>query len=207
TYFEAAECVADLLDDPETAKRWDDPSALEGLSVGGLAGHLTMGITSILRLLDGPEVADAPVVGVGQYAASFKMEAFDADIHRYLRDKAAHSAAYGPERTTARFREMLVALRDRLPTEPGDRILDMRPILPWAITLDNRLRLHLWDLVVHLDDLAVSLGRPGAEAPQGASTVAITVMLEAARSQHGDRSVIRVLSRRERSAEEIFPVV
>ena len=207
TFFEAAECVADLLDDPETAKHWDDPSALEGLSIGGLAAHLTQGLTYIHRLLDGSDVGDAPVVGLGRYVASFKMEAFDADIHRYIRDKAAHSAAYGAERTAVRFREMLAGLRDRLPTESGQRILEMRPVLPWAITLDDRLRLQVLDVVVHLDDLAVSLGRPGGEAPEGASTIAIDAMLEAARSQHGDRAVIRALSRRERSAEGIFPVL
>jgi mycothiol maleylpyruvate isomerase-like protein len=206
-FFEVAERVVDLLDDPETAKRWDEPSALEGLSVGGLAAHLTQGVTYIHRLLDGPDVADAPVVGLGQYVASFRMEAFDADIHRYMRDKAAHSAAYGAERTTARFREMVAALRDRLPAESGQRTLDMRPVLPWAITLEDRIRLVLWELVVHLDDLAVSLGRPGGEAPEGASTIAIDAMLEAARFQDGDRAVIRALSRRERSVEGVFPVV
>jgi uncharacterized protein (TIGR03083 family) len=207
TYFEVAECAADLLDDPETAKRWDEPSALEGLSVGGLVAHIGMGPRYILVLLDGPEVGGAPVVGIGQYVAAFKMDSFDADIHRYIRDKAAHSASYGPDRTRARFRESIAALRDRLGGEPGDRILDMRPTLPWAITLADRIRLQTFDLVVHLDDLAISLGRSGAEAPKGASTVAIDAMLEAARSQHGDRAVIRALSRRERSPDEILPVV
>jgi hypothetical protein len=207
TYFEVAECAADLLDDPETAKRWDEPSALEGLSVGGLVAHIAMGPRYILHLLDGPGVADAPVVGIGRYVAAFKMDSFDADIHRYIRDKGTHSASYGHERTIARFRESIAALRNRLAGESGDRILDMRPTLPWAITLADRIRLQVWDLVVHVDDLAVSLGQSGAEAPKGASTVAIDAMLEAARSQHGDRAVIRALSRRERSPDEILPVV
>lgn len=207
TYFEVAECAADLLDDPETAKRWDEPSALDGLSVGGLVAHIAMGARYILHLLDGPEVADAPAVGIGPYVAAFKMDSSDADIHRYIRDQGTHSASYGPERTRARFRESVAALRDRLSCESGDRILDMRPTLPWTITLADRIRLQAWDLVVHLDDLAVSLGQSGAEAPKGASNVAIDAMLEAARSQHGDCAVIRALSRRERSVDEIFPVV
>jgi hypothetical protein len=158
-------------------------------------------------LLDAPEVAEAPVVGIGRYIAYFNLESSDVDIQRYVRDKAAHGAAYGPEATAARFREMVAALRDRLPAESGGRILEMRPTLPWAITLDDRLRLQIWDLVVHLDDLAVSLGRVGGAAPERASTVAIEAMLEAARSQHGDRAVIRALSRRERSVAEVFPVI
>jgi hypothetical protein len=207
SFFEAAESVADLLDDPETAQRWDDASALEGLSIGELAAHLTQGVIYIDRLLDGPGVADAPVVGIGEYVASFKMESFDDEIHRYLRDKAVRSAAHGPERTTARFGEILAVLRARLPAESGERLLEMRPVLPWAITLQDRIRLVLWDLVVHLDDLAVSLGRPGREAPERASGIAIDAMLDAARSQHGDQAVIRALARRERSAQDVFPVV
>lgn len=161
----------------------------------------------IQGLLGQPEAPDAPIVALGEYIASFKMETFDADIHRYLRDKAAHSATYGPERTAARFREQLDGLRQRLPAECGRRILDMRPILPWGVSLDDRLRLQIMEFVVHGDDLAVSLGRSSGEAPEAASTVVIEGMLEAARFQHGDRAVIRALARRERSAEDVFPVL
>lgn len=208
TYFEAADHVGDLLEDAETAQRWDDPSALRGVRVGGLAAHLMHGVAHIHHLLDGPdEDADAPIVGLGEYIASFKMESFDADIHRYLRDKAAHSATYGHEATTDRFRALVAGLRDRLQTESGRRILDLRPTLPWGVSLEDRVRLNMMDLVVHADDLAVSIGRSGDETPGAASGIAIDVLMAGARFQHGDRAVIRALARRERSAEEVFPVL
>jgi mycothiol maleylpyruvate isomerase-like protein len=208
TYLEAADHVAELLEDAETAKRWDDPSALRGFSVGGLAAHLMQGVALINHLLDVPEEAsDAPLVSLAEYTASFKMEDFDADIHAYLRRIAEKSATYGPARTTARFRDLVAALRDRLQTESTHRILDLRPTLPWGISLEDRVRLNLMDLVVHADDLAVSLGRSGSEAPEAASSVAIDALMGAARYQHGDTAVIRALSRRERSAEEVFPVL
>jgi hypothetical protein len=210
TFFEVAEQVADLLEDPETAKRWEEPSALQGLSVGGLAAHVTMGIAYIHRLLDVPgdsDASDAPTVGVGQYLASMKMADFDADLHRYIREKNERSATYGPERTTGRFRELVSTLRDRLRTESGRRLLDMRPTFPWAIPLEDRLRLLVVDFVVHADDLAVSIGRAGAEASEVPSDLAIEALVAAARFQHGDRAVIRVLSRRERSTPGVFPVL
>jgi hypothetical protein len=208
TFFEAADNVAGLLEDAETARRWDDPSALQGLSVGGLAAHLMQGLAIVHRLLDGPnENSDAPIVGLGEYLASLKMEDFDADIHRYLRQKAQDSASYGPERTTVRFRELLAALRERLQTESSRRILDMRPTLPWAMSLEDRLRGITLDQVVHADDLAVSLGRSGGESPEAPSNVAIDALMAAARFQHGDTAVIRAMSRRERSTAEIFPVL
>lgn len=210
SFFEVAEYVADFLEDPETAKRWEEPSALRGLSVGGLAAHLVMGVAYIHRLLDGPDDSggsDAPIVGIGQYVASVKMEDFDAELHRYIREKNERSATYGPERTTGRFRELVSTLRDRLRTESGHRLLDMRPTFPWAMTLEDRLRLLVIDFVVHADDLAVSVGRAGAEAPAAAADLAIEALVATARFQHGDRAVIRALSRRERSTQEVFPVL
>ncbi len=210
TFFEVADCVAELLDDPETEKRWEEPSALRGLSVGGIAAHVTMGVAYLHRLLDGADSSggsDAPTVGIGQYLASMKMEDFDADLHRYIREKNERSATYGPERTAGRFRELVCTLRDRLQTESGSQLLDMRPTFPWAMSLEDRLRLAVIDFVVHADDLAISLGRSGSAAPAAATNVAIDALVAAARFQHGDRAVIRALSRRERSTREVFPVL
>jgi mycothiol maleylpyruvate isomerase-like protein len=207
TFFEVADCVADLLEDPETAKRWEEPSALQGLSVGGLAAHLMMGVAYVHRLLDGPEGSAGPIVSVGEYVAGMKMEDFDADLHRYIRDKNERSASHGPERTIGRFRELVSTLRDRLRTESGRRLLDMRPTLPWTIALEDRLRLQVLDFVVHADDLAVSISRPGGHAPEPATSVAIDALVAAARFQHGDKAVIRALSRRERSTPGVFPVL
>ena len=207
SFFEVADSVAELLEDPETANRWEDPSALQGLSVGGLAAHLMMGVAYIHRLLDGPDGSSVPVVSVGEYTASFKLEDFDADLHRYIRDQNERSASHGPERTTGRFRELVATLRERLRTESGCRLLDMRPTFPWAMPLEDRLHVVVMDLVVHADDLAVSLGRPGGEAPGAATNLAIDALIAAARFQHGDTAVIRALSRRERSTAEVFPVL
>ena len=94
TVFEAAENIVELLDDPETAKRWEEPSALQGLSVGGLVAHLLMGAAYMHRLLDGPDGVTGPVVSVGEYTAAMKMDDFDADLHRYIRDKNERSATH-----------------------------------------------------------------------------------------------------------------
>ena len=207
TVFEAAENIVELLDDPETAKRWEKPSALPGLSVGGLVAHLLMGAAYMHRMLDGPDGVTGPVVSLGEYTASMKMDDFDADVHRYIRDKNERSAIHGPEPTIARLQELLTTLHDRLRTESGGRLLDMRPTFPWVMTLEDRLRLMVMDLVVHLDDLAVSIGRTGCGTTEAATSMAIETMLAGARFQHGDRVVIRALARRERSTPGVFPVL
>ena len=206
-FSESGAGIAELIEHPETARRWEEPSALAGMTVGGLAAHLLHGVRSIDRLLDGAEPSDAPVVGAGEFMASFKMEAFDADLPRFMRDSGERSAKHGPAETAKRFREVLVRLGARLADHPGGRLLDMRPVLPWAVTLEDRIRLQVVESVVHGDDLAVSLGWEGADAPEAARTVTIDALMGAARSQYGDRAVIRTLSRTERSTAEMFPVL
>jgi hypothetical protein len=207
TFFKAGDAIAELLEHPETARLWEEPSALRGMTVGGLAAHLSHGVKSIDRLLDAPEPSDAPVVGLGEFIASFKMEEFDADLPRYLRDVGERTAKHGHSETLKRFRELLAKLQDTLPDYSGNRLLDMRPVLPWAVPLEDRIRLQVIEFVVHGDDLAVSLGCDGAEVPEAAWAVAIDALIAAARFRHGDRAVIRTLSRKERSAAGIFPIL
>jgi hypothetical protein len=54
------------------------------------------------------------------------------------------------------------------------------------------------ELVVHIDDLAVSVGRPTPDLPATATACTIGCLLEIARTRHGDLAVVRALSRRER---------
>ena len=107
---------------------------------------------------------------------------FDADLHRYIRDKDERSAAHGPERTIGRFHEMVAESARQAAGRAGRRVLEMRPIFPWAISLRGPAPTSCtMDLVVHADDLAVSIGRPGGEAPEAASSVAIDGLVAAAR--------------------------
>lgn len=82
----------------------------------------------------------------------------------------------------------------------------MRPILPWGVSLENRLRLQVLEFVVHADDLAVGLGRPAGDVPEAATNIAVDALMAAARFLGGDCAVIRAMARRERSAVKVFPV-
>jgi hypothetical protein len=136
-----------------------------------------------------------------------RLESFDDELPRALRDMGERSAKHGPAETARRFRDSLPQLRSRLAASALDRLLDMRPALPWAIRLDDRVRLMIIELVVHGDDLAVSIGRDGAALPESAVAVTIGALMMAARFRHGDEAVIRALSRQERSSPGVFPVL
>jgi hypothetical protein len=55
-------------------------------------------------------------------------------------------------------------------------------------------------VLVHADDLAVSVDLPGPALTQGSSDALVALFLGMCRRRHGDRAVIRAFTRRERDA-------
>lgn len=51
-FFEAAELAAGLLAHEAVAQSWEQPSALDGFSVGGLAAHMYTGARRLEVALD-----------------------------------------------------------------------------------------------------------------------------------------------------------
>ena len=97
-------------------------------------------------------------------------------------------------------------LARRLPDEDPARLLT---VLGGQITisLDEYLKTRLVELLVHVDDLAVSVGLPDPEFPQEAREAVIDVLLGAARRRHGDLAVIRAFTRRERDSVQALRVI
>ena len=62
------------------------------------------------------------------------------------------------------------------------------------------------ELVVHADDLAVSVGATAPAVSEAAAVAAIDALVTTARAAHGDIAVLRALARRERSSDDVFPV-
>ena len=74
------------------------------------------------------------------------------------------------------------------------------------LTLDDFCATRLIEVLLHLDDLAASVGeeRPATD-PEGAAIVIDSVM-GIARHLHGDWGVLHALTRGERAPEGVFPV-
>lgn len=56
-----AAAAADLLAHPAVAHSWDEPSALAGYAVSGLAGHLASQINVVAKVLDAPAPDTEPI--------------------------------------------------------------------------------------------------------------------------------------------------
>jgi hypothetical protein len=80
----------------------------------------------------------------------------------------------------------------------GWRIQISGRVLPFPAYLATRVV----ELVVHADDLACSVDLE-ARPPQAAIEIAIQTMVDAARLVHGDVAVLRALTRRERTEDNI----
>jgi uncharacterized protein (TIGR03083 family) len=206
----AGEWFADLAGRDDVALRWGDPSALSGYSIGGLVGHVTAAIAWLGPLLDTANPGGSvPVWSVGRYLAPFpvrRQEDLDGPLHRAARTQGERSAQRGPKETVTRSAERFDAVATRLAAENLDRVIDLRPTLPGAIRLDDFIRTRVVELVVHGDDLAVSVGVP-PDPPVDGTAIATDALVALAVHTHRPIAVVRALARPERSNGTVFPVL
>ena len=74
------------------------------------------------------------------------------------------------------------------------------------LSLDDFCRTRLIEVLLHLDDLAVSVGVPCPDTDEEGRAIVIDVLMGIARMRHGDREVLQALARDERRTVVVFPV-
>lgn len=75
-----------------------------------------------------------------------------------------------------------------------------------STTLDDYLLTRVVELLVHADDLAVSVGQE-IDLPGDASSVAFGVFVDLARARSGDLAVLRAFTRKERGDPDVLRVL
>jgi uncharacterized protein (TIGR03083 family) len=196
--------VRPLVGLPEVARHWDDPSALAGWSVGTLAAHLVRAPSVLVAYLADPEPKGAEPTADAAYlddALGAPMGAAAA-----VTTRAEEAASAGPtaiDDALARAHDELV---ERLPKVPPDRLV---AVAGGAVVmrLEGYLKTRLVEVLVHADDLAVSIDVDGPEFSRATQSPAIDYLVEVARHRHGDRGVLRALTRRERDDAEAMRVI
>jgi len=210
-FKEAAEAFGEVVARPEVGKAWEQPSALEGYSVGDIVGHVNAAIGWLGPLLDAPPQPDlrpSPRDDVFRFVHGLKIGPDGADrhpAHDLVAEQGRRAARHGWESNRDKFLGLVERLTARLEGESAGRLLDLRPTVPIVVRLGDWLPTRVLELVVHADDLATSVGID-APLPEGAATVTIDLMLAIARAVHGDVAVIRALARRERADSAVFPI-
>lgn len=201
---EAVSQAAELIATPVTAERWDQPSALEGMTVGALAAHLVRAAGATIAYLDRTPTDRRPD-GDLLTAVTYFHAAVDSPIHDQIKDVSAVESAIGHEATVHKCRQLAADLETRLAGEPADRLVGA--LGGRLLTLDDFCRTRLIEVLLHLDDLAVSTDQPRpATDPEGAAII-IDICMNIARDRNGDWGVLYALTRAERSGDTaVFPV-
>jgi uncharacterized protein (TIGR03083 family) len=199
SYLSAATTVSTLLRSPSLAEAWDQPSALPEFRIGGLAGHLARAVFTT----EGYVAAEVPphfvLVDAGIYLGL--LETMTPEDNARVVHRGEAEAGTGPGDLIARYDAALDRLRATLPTLGEDRPVPM--LAGHVLPLRECLVTRMLELLVHADDLAVSLGEPTPEFDEEAADLVVTLLARFARRRHGLPAMLRALARRERAGESI----
>ncbi len=199
----AAEARAALILS-EVEERWDQPSALEGMTVGALAAHLARAVITVQTYLGNAAGGDEEPISAASYFGT--MEALrdpQSPLNVGVRSRAAEAASHGNHAVIESFDACVGQLRHSLAAEPDDRVIELpnRTVLE----LDEYLLTRILELTVHTDDLCVSIGRD-TPALTGLP-LTIQLLIDIAELRHGEVALLRALSRRERDPGDVLPVL
>jgi hypothetical protein len=201
-FLTCADRAAEAIASPAVAAAWDRDSALEGYTVAGLAGHLARAVVTVETYLareDGGRLPDERLTDASGYLVAVlgEHDPVTSDLHRAVRVRGLEAAAEGPSTLAGAVRDATARLGRALDDGALRRPVRVRDGL--ALPLGEYLRTRVVELVVHLDDLAVSVDEPLADAlPDEAYRVAAAVLAATAARRGGGLAVVRSLARRER---------
>jgi hypothetical protein len=174
--------------------RWSDPTVVPPYLVGELVGHIFSTASATERYLDAEPPTEPPVPAGLYYVGALPLQ--DAvEVHAGIRARGAKLSERGAAALAVEAAALHERLRARLESEPAERVVEVMG--GTVLTLDGYLETRIVELVVHLDDLAATLGED-FELPDDAVAIAITYLVDICRGRNGDLAVLRALARQER---------
>ena len=203
TFLRTAELAEQAIERAGAAAVWSEPSALVGYTVGGLAGHLARAVLTVDRYLDQPVPAAEPTDAAGYVVRVLGAhDPVASTFHDQVRRRGEQEASQGPAALVDALRTDRLTLTDRKASlEPGTPIAVLEDTV---LSVEDYLDTRLVELVVHLDDLGVSVGGDGAEdLPAAAYERVAAVLAVVAPRRVGPLATVRSLARRERHPEAV----
>jgi hypothetical protein len=205
-----ASCAAgrEVLAAPQVGEAWNRPSALGLLTLGALAGHLMRAVTSVDAYLDRPAPEGAEILDAVDYFVSIDGivgDDLNRELHISIRHRAEDAALLGHAGVVDQWDSSLKRLRGRLGEVGPDHTV--AALGGRGLLVDEYLVTRLVELVVHADDLAVSVGLDRPSFPPAAESTVIECLVEVARRRHGAAAVITALTRTERDVVHALRVL
>jgi len=194
----AAAVALDLIDLGEVRGQWLLPSALPKMSIGALACHLGRQVVRAAELL--PVATDVPPLESADahyHRAAWVMSTSPDDPPNDCSTDDAE-AALGATALASRSAEAMETAR-RLLAEGTARDVVPIPWQGWSLRRDDFLLTRMIEIVVHTDDLALSIGVRTPEFPGEVFAPVRDLLVRLAVKRHGQSAVISALTRRERT--------
>jgi hypothetical protein len=207
---EAMQGFRELIRDPVVAQRWEAPSALRHYTIGGVVGHVCLATAWTQTVANAPEPVGRPVLSLGEWFGHVRGgdASGEGAVHAQVRRQADSLAARGAAAVAESFDRVTARVVDIVLAVAPERLVSLAPVRPDAVlTFRDFLSTRLVELVVHSDDVAVSVGKADHVLPSAALRETLAVLLDIARMQHGDLGVLRTLTRLERASPHVFPVL
>ncbi|GLZ78600.1 hypothetical protein Afil01_34070 [Actinorhabdospora filicis] len=201
-YLTAADIALALLADDAVAATWERPSALAEFGVAGLAGHLAYQVSSVPEIMAEPVPGGEPRTLLGHYESAAWIDAdIDHEVMTGIRRSSEDRAAIGHDALVKAVTADLATVRADLATAGEDRQIHLAG--RWSLTLDDFLVTRTMELVVHSDDLAVSVGVATPEFPDDVTEPVIDLLARLSVKRRGALPLVRALSRAERAPETV----
>lgn len=204
---ETSGTVAALIRRPGVARCWQQESSCEGMTVGALAFHLADQVRHVLNALAEPPREEAPIAVLEHYRrAAWVRSGLDEEPNTSVRDDAEDKSTAGPDELQGRLRADLAALPSALqPAVSGERQPNtvFLPWQGWALTTQDFLVTRLMEMVVHADDLAVSIGEEPPEFSTPVIGAVLGLLAGVAAERHGQAALVRALSRPQRAPSSV----
>jgi hypothetical protein len=206
-YLSTARVARTLIATPEVAAQWEAPSALERMTVGAVAAHLARAVLTVrdYMAMPLPEPPPEPIDAAEYFALGVPLtNDLDDDLNTSIRARSDAAANEGRDAVVRDLDELLVTVEAALAAAAPDAQVAVFGITP--MSLDDYLVTRTLELVVHIDDLAVSAGVETPVIDPRAVDLVTQCFVSVARIRHGDLEVLRALARRERASAPVFPV-
>ncbi len=203
-YLDAASAVVELLSKPEIEANWDNESVLEGFKVSALAGHLARSISLVHEYLEATVSGIMPVDAEVYIADMVEAVEVDPRLNEQIRERGAKESEGGPDKLVEQAANYISFLNEEFLRVASDRRVQV--FKGRVMLLDEYLKTRLVEMVVYVEDLALSVGA-GVGLPTEAMSIATDVVANAGRIRHGDLAFLRAMTRRERDDVEATRVL
>lgn len=190
---------------PEVAAGWDRPSALERWKLSGLTAHLARATLAVEGYLDAEAAPEGEPISAARYYELVLDRDLDSKLNVAVRQRGDEMAAEGLPALLRLWDSTIARLEERLPYEAASR--KVRVIDDLVLRLDDYLVTRMLEMLVHSDDVAVSVGTELPSFPGAAWDLVIGTLVDVARMHRGDLAVLRALARRERDDVEALRVL